>query len=69
MQTIKQWKHCWYLDFFIIWFIDSESFLFSYLLYLTLVYKIVKNNSTKKYQQNRIKYNRNQNYNKPTDTT
>ena len=30
-------------------------FLFIYLLYLTLVYKIVENNSTNKYQQNQIK--------------
>ena len=28
---------------------------FIYLLYLTLIYKIVENNSTKKYQQNQIK--------------
>ena len=27
-------------------------YLFIYLLYLTLVYKIVENNSTNKYQQN-----------------
>ena len=30
-------------------------YLFIYLLYLTLVYKIVENNSTNKYQQNLIK--------------
>ena len=30
-------------------------FLFIYLLYLTLVYKIVENNSTNKYQQNQVK--------------
>ena len=30
-------------------------YLFIYLLYLTLVYKIVKNNSTNKYQQNQVK--------------
>ena len=34
---------------------DFRSNLFIYLLYLTLVYKIVKNNSTNKYQQNLIK--------------
>ena len=31
------------------------TFLFIYLLYLTLVYKIVKNNSTNKYQQYQVK--------------
>ena len=30
-------------------------YLFIYLLYLTLVYKIVKNNSTNKYQQYQVK--------------
>ena len=30
-------------------------FIYIYLLYLTLVYKIVKNNSTNKYQQNQVK--------------
>ena len=30
-------------------------YLFIYLLYLTLVYKIVENNSTNKYQQNQVK--------------
>ena len=30
-------------------------FIFIYLLYLTLVYKIVKNNSTNKYQQDQVK--------------
>ena len=32
MQTIKQWKHCWYLDFFIIFDLlivkNYDSFLF-----------------------------------------
>ena len=33
MQTIKQWKYCWYLDFFIyIWFIDSENLCFILIL-------------------------------------
>ena len=32
-----------------------KVYLFIYLLYLTLVYKIVENNSTNKYQQNQIK--------------
>ena len=31
------------------------TFLFIYLFYLTLVYKIVKNNSTNKYQQYQVK--------------
>ena len=31
------------------------SDIFIYLLYLTLVYEIVKNNSTNKYQQNQVK--------------
>ena len=31
------------------------TFLFIYLLYLALVYKIVKNNSTNKYQQYQVK--------------
>ena len=33
----------------------APNYLLIYLLYLTLVYKIVENNSTNKYQQNQIK--------------
>ena len=40
---------------FIYLFIYSFIYLFTYLLYLTLVCKIVENNSTNKYQQKLIK--------------
>ena len=48
---------------FIYLFVCLFIYLFIYLLYLTLFYEIVENNSTNKYQQTRLKYNRNQNYN------
>ena len=49
MENCKHLQRLFYL--FIYLFIHS----FIYLLYLTLVYKIVENNSTNKYQQNQVK--------------